>query len=96
MNIDGFELVKTCSACPEQYDVFLNNKQVGYLRLRHGYFSCDFLCGDGEEVYSADTIGNGMFEDEERDFHLKLAINAIKLRLDKYKDANVLEGETNE
>lgn len=41
-----FILEQTCYAYPEQYDVFLDGKQVGYLRLRHGYFRCDYPnCG---------------------------------------------------
>jgi hypothetical protein len=33
---DGIELdfFMTCSTCPEQYDVFLGTKQIGYVRLR--------------------------------------------------------------
>lgn len=31
----GIHLVKTCEACPEQYDAYLGEKRVGYLRLRH-------------------------------------------------------------
>lgn len=35
-------LVKTCSACPEQYDVLDGyGDKVGYIRLRHGYFRVD-------------------------------------------------------
>ena len=32
------KLIQTCGACPEQYDAFIGEEQVGYLRLRHGYF----------------------------------------------------------
>ena len=42
----GFQLVLTCSACPEQYDVFLGERQVGYIRFRWGSLEVDFLrCG---------------------------------------------------
>jgi len=41
MEINGYKLVLTCGACPEQYDVFKNGQQVGYLRLRHGFFSAE-------------------------------------------------------
>jgi plasmid stability protein len=30
-------LVRTCFACPEQYDAFIGEEKVGYLRLRHGH-----------------------------------------------------------
>ena len=36
-----FRLEMTCFACPEQYDVYLEDEKVGYLRLRHGHFRCD-------------------------------------------------------
>lgn len=76
----------TCSACPEQYDVWLPNreKKVGYLRLRHGYFRAEAYSGDDEEgptVYEAQPMGDGIFEDDERDEHLKKAVAAIKLHL---------------
>ncbi|NDD52705.1 hypothetical protein EBZ39_02295 [bacterium] len=52
--IDGYKLVCTCSACPEQYDVFNdNNKLVGYLRLRHGQFRADCPDVGGTTVYSS-------------------------------------------
>ncbi len=38
---------ETCSACPEQYDAYLTdtNEYIGYLRLRHGYFSVEDAYG---------------------------------------------------
>ena len=36
MIIKGLNFKKTCDACPEQYDVFKDEKQVGYVRLRWG------------------------------------------------------------
>lgn len=38
---------ETCSACPEQYDVHFadTNEYIGYLRLRHGYFSVEDAYG---------------------------------------------------
>lgn len=70
-----FRLVKTCNACPEQYGVFLLGQEVGYLRLRHGFFTAD--C-DGATVYAAETIGDGSFHEDERDKHLTLACLAIQ------------------
>lgn len=77
--IDGCRLICTCSACPEQYDVFDNNGvQIGYLRLRHGYFRADVPeCGD-KTVYESHTKGDGIFDDDERDQELANAIAAIK------------------
>lgn len=82
MNINGYELVQTCGACPEQYDVFLDGKQVGYLRLRHGYFSASVPGCMGEHVYgSGGMIGDGAFESEERMRFLTEAVRAIHHKL---------------
>lgn len=72
--MEEIELVMTCGACPEQYDAFYNGSEVGYLRLRHGSFSV--YC-EGEEVYSAQPKGDGIFEPDERDYYLNQARIAI-------------------
>ena len=72
-----FRLVQTSAGCPEQYDVFLGDQQVGYMRLRWGSFSTRYVDYNGEEVYSAD-VGFGEFPDEhERDHHLRKALEAL-------------------
>jgi hypothetical protein len=71
------ELIETCDACPEQYDAFLDGQLVGYLRLRHGYFSVECPNSGGELVYSAYPYGDGIFEYEERDKYLNVAKEAI-------------------
>jgi hypothetical protein len=75
----GISLVETCSACPEQYDAFDGRgRQVGYLRLRHGYFTVDApVCG-GSRIYEASSIGDGIFHSSEREKFLCAAIDAIK------------------
>lgn len=78
MKAHGIHLVETCSACPEQYDAFTKTgKRVGYLRLRHGYFSVRCPNVSGEIVYSAQSNGDGMFEDDEREEYLDAAKTAI-------------------
>jgi hypothetical protein len=75
--------VETCGACPEQYDVFdRSNKRVGYLRLRHGWFRVDMPCCGGKTVYEAGPRGEGMFDDDEREFYLTEAIRAIRKELE--------------
>ncbi len=76
--IDGLKLVCTCGACPEQYDVFDGDKQVGYLRLRHGWFRADVPYCGGETVHEAYTRGDGVFDDDERGAHLTEAVAAIR------------------
>ena len=74
-------LVKTCGACPEQYDVFEGDELVGYLRLRHGHFYASVPDVGGDVVYEAYTKGDGIFDDDERDEHLDKALAAIALAL---------------
>lgn len=71
----------TCSACPEQYDVFdENDKQVAYVRLRHGVLRVVVPDCGGEEVIHQDFSDNrGAFEGPgERDFWLNVAARRIR------------------
>lgn len=84
VEIDGLKLVCTCGACPEQYDVFdASGQQVGYLRLRHGYFRADVPECCGETVYEAEPRGDGIFETDERAGYLSAAVAAIKAHIQK-------------
>jgi hypothetical protein len=77
--INGYKLVLTCPACPEQYDVFKQDgKKAGYLRLRHGTFRADAPCPGGHTVYSSLPKGQGMFDDNERKMELTNAVVAIQ------------------
>lgn len=77
INVGGCYLIKTCSACPEQYDVYKGKMKIGYLRLRHGEFRADYPdCGE-ETVYHAEPKGDGSFEDDERDKYLSEAVEAL-------------------
>lgn len=81
---EKFELKQTCFACPEQYDVFYGGEQVGYLRLRHGSFTCDYPNSGGETVYWSPVRGDGTFYDEmERQYHIKRALMAINEKLEE-------------
>jgi hypothetical protein len=77
--IDGYKLVCTCAACPEQYDVFdTTGKKVGYLRLRHGDFRADApVCG-ADTVYESQPKGDGVFDDDERVSELTNGVAAIQ------------------
>ena len=82
MKINGYEL-RGDGACPEQYDVFKDGEQVGYLRLRNGWFRADYpqIChSGGETIYEANPRGDGEFEDDERKHYLTEAINAIDVK----------------
>lgn len=70
-------LNRTCDACPEQYEVFRDERQIGYMRLRHGYFSVSYPDHGGKEVYRAQPQGDDVFEDHERDFYLEQGLIAL-------------------
>ena len=36
-------LEKTCECCPEQYWAYKGPHRIGYIRLRWGNFTCDYL-----------------------------------------------------
>ena len=76
--IDGVLLKRTCWACPEQYDAYIGSRQIGYLRLRHGFFSVEYPDCGGTEVYSAEPEGDGIFEHDERETYLRAAVTALK------------------
>lgn len=76
------QLNMTCGACPEQYDAIYNDENIGYLRLRYGYFRAEFK---GQTVYETETIGDGCFENKERKKHLKKAKKAIFKAFNKNK-----------
>lgn len=64
------ELVRTCSACPEQYDLFRESRQIGYLRLRHGHYTVSHPDHLGRTVHEAYTRGDGTFDANEREDHI--------------------------
>lgn len=80
-NRSKIKLILTCSACPEQYDAFLGSKQVGYLRLRGGWFRVDYPDVGGKTIYEARPSGDGAFSDDERDHYLNEATMAIEKEL---------------
>jgi hypothetical protein len=82
LEINGFILKLTCPAYPEQYDVYKDGVQVGYLRLRHGYFTCDYPDCNGETIYEAEPKGDGYFEDDERLQYLTQALDVLQLKID--------------
>lgn len=78
----GLTFVRTCWACPEQYDVFKDGKQVGYLRLRHGYFATYYPDHTGEILWDTNAHGDGIFYDqEERDLNLDHAATMLNSKL---------------
>lgn len=90
--IDDLCFKQTCFSCPEQYNVYQDNKQVGYVRLRHGYLSLsdadiseDWLeleVGDKSIPKPYRLIGDDRFDDDnERRFYLALFAKIIHKKL---------------
>ena len=79
IEFDGVRLEMTCGACPEQYDAYIGGDRVGYLCLRHGYFTVQCPDEVGETVYESETEGyDGLFTLDEREMHLRAAAAAVK------------------
>ena len=77
----GCALEVTCGACPEAYDVFIDDEYVGYMRLRHGHFRAEYMFEeDSETVFTASPEGDGVFESEERQGFLEKAAKALHKR----------------
>lgn len=45
---EGFTVALTCISCPEQWDIFYDGRQVGYLRCRHSRWSLEYPDCGGE------------------------------------------------
>ena len=72
-------LVKTCDCSPEQYDAYIGDMRVGYIRVRWGQITVTCPWVGGEVVYSSVTNGYGFLADYERARHLSNARKAIEL-----------------
>ena len=91
--ICGLRFAITCGSCPEQYDVFKDGVQVGYVHLRGGdlYASFPDSGRESEVIYSHHFDGEenqwkGDFEsDEERARYIVAIANAINERLEQEK-----------
>jgi hypothetical protein len=70
-------------ACPEQYDAFVGERQVGYFRLRHGDYRVDYPDAHETTIYKGWPMGDGEFMDDERDAFLAAGVTAIQARLER-------------
>ena len=80
-----FKIVQTCGACPEQYDVYKDDRYVAFLHLRHGSFGCEY---NGKWIYTSNPKGDGIFDSEQE------RIREINAALQKLKE--VMENEIEE
>lgn len=75
--VGDIRLEQLCAVCPEAYDAFVGDRQVGYLRLRHGSFRVDVPDAGGETIYTAEPVGDGFFMPFEREGFLQAAKEAL-------------------
>lgn len=79
--IEGLTFERTCSACPEQYDVYnKEGEQVGYVRLRWGTLRCDVPDYGQNTIYrvSFNDPYLGLFPDDKaRTTHLQIIAKLI-------------------
>ena len=80
-----YRCVMSCPVCPEQWDVFIDEHTVGYLRLRWGHFKAVFPDHTGDIVYETTRItGDGAFGSvKERQREIKKAIKFIHREVKK-------------
>lgn len=89
------KFVRTCGACPEQYDVLSpdNSKAVGYVRYRYGTLYASYFPPEKEsfndewsETVFCENIGgelDGLMSSEEKDKYLPIVARKIA---EKYFD----------
>jgi len=74
--MNGFTL-SGGGASPEQYEVFKDGALVAYFRLRYGEFTVKCPDAAGEIVFEASPVGDGRFDDNERDEFLNKGLGAV-------------------
>ena len=81
-------LVQTCGACPEQYDAFIGERQVGYLRARWGHFTVTCPDVGGEVIYEQSFGDDGLsgILGDDRDAALATARAAIMAWVERSRD----------
>lgn len=60
---EGFSVELTCSACPEQWDIFFDGRQVGYLRCRRSRWQLHYPDLDFDHK-TRQWIGEVVFDEE--------------------------------
>lgn len=81
--------VLTCTACPEQYDVYLGDTYVAYVRLRWGRLRVDNDSGTTIFSHRFDDPLKGIFDsDSERETFLNIASTHITTYLNATHEHN--------
>lgn len=89
---EGVELVQTCGACPEQYDMFLHGELVGYFRLRHSHYTVEMDGNYSGMVLSEEYCPGrdaGIFDYEDREAALTRGITAVLNRIEQVRRVHI-------
>lgn len=94
--INGLTFILTSVGCPEQYEIFKDENQVGYVRIRSGWFRIDYPKHKYEKgsktIFEKQVSVNmlkGQFNRSERAYYLKLTADLINYRLEKYEQQTI-------
>lgn len=91
MQLNGYNFVLTCLACPEQYDVYSQSGgRIAYVRLRHGVLTADIGgCSMSthfrifEHEFTEDPFKGCFLDNTEREEYLGRIVDAIEERCKK-------------
>lgn len=73
------ELKRISNLMPEAYELFRGGRQIGYIRLRHGWLRAHYPDHTSSEpVYATGTRGDGFFHDDEERAR-ELRISAVEI-----------------
>lgn len=95
LTIMELEFRRVTLACPEQWEVFLDGKQVGYTHLRHGVFSAYCPDSDGELVYEGNPEGDGIFKTEQERLNFLISA-AVQIRSRASDEGDEVQWEENQ
>ncbi len=80
-----FRFVSICNGCPEDYNILLSGRVVGYLRIRWGVVKIYFGRESSQLVIYQKTFQGdpwkGCFEGDEREYFFNLARKLIRKRI---------------
>lgn len=79
-------LEELCSDYPEAYNLFIQDKEVGYLKVRGGIFSVEYDL-TSKIIFTTVVDGDGCFCDHERDYFLRKGIKEVILFHHKWINA---------
>lgn len=90
--MNRIELEQTCEACPEQYWAYKGKHRIGYIRLRWGHLTCDYL-PEGkltdhdirliDHVFKGDEYKGCFDTEEERELYLNKCKESL---MNKYNE----------